>query len=224
MARHFKRPYPLPHRSRKAIVEYVMGHQLYHPVNYNNGGVVLAWNIKVRRWDFESGHHPGGEKNEPRFDAAWKAHLETREGQDTFAQACEMGLFQYMEGGWTPWPGGEDGYKFTTNGRSGGYLILTDWPGPAPRFWRTYPMVWDDRSGLRSWLEESLSIADLRKLYGVMACLDYETRPEAISDAMAYGYAWIRHLWEEDLLEDESEGIRKLEASRPDLYGHETAP
>lgn len=228
-----KRPFPLPLRSKQWIIDYVMNHQLYHPMNSWNGGRVLAWNIKVHM-DFDQSGQIGnrGEPVEARFDARWNAHVDADDGT-LFAEACESALSYYLEGLWTPWPGPgpikgktrwEQGqFKFTVNGRSGGYLILTHWPGPLPRpTWRIYPLIWESRADLEYWLDGQ-SWKNLRLLHEVMANLDYDLRPDAIRSVMEYQYNWLRSQWEERVIADEDEDLEKLEASRPDLYNHETA-
>lgn len=230
-----KRPFPLPLRSRQWIIDYVMNHQLYHPMNSWNGGRVLAWNIKVNmRYDQSGQIGERGEPVEPRFDARWEAHLDTDAGYDLFHEACENALRYYTEDAlWTPWPGPgpdkagktrwEQGqFKFTVNGRSGGYLILTHWPGPQPRGWALYPMIWSSKGHLEDWLN-GLSWKELRLLHEVMANLDYDLRPEAIRNEMEYQFNWLRTQWEEGVVAGEDEDLEKLEASRPDLYNHETA-
>jgi hypothetical protein len=56
-----------------------------------------------------------------------------------------------------------------------------------------------------------------------MANLDYDLRPEAIRNEMEYQFNWLRTQWEEGVVAGEDEDLEKLEASRPDLYNHETA-
>ena len=210
-----KCPYTWPHRSRKAMVEYLSEHEHYHPMNSVNGGFVLSWNIKV--YDPDSSGTWEGKKTRDDLNDAWEQHV--RDTPDLFYQACENALRMWIDGEWTNYPGIEKGdWKFGVNGRSGGYLILTDAPGwcPAPRAWRMFRMIWDDSASYRDWLD-SLDTATLRKFYRAVRVIDHDLSRDKIKAEMKYQYHFLRTLWEEERDQEETARAEEIEASRPDM-------
>ena len=211
-------PYSFPHRSRKAMLAYLADHESYVPMNTWNGGFVLAWNIKVYRID-ETGH--SGDCDAPanaRFDSQWRDELDSN--PNIFNECCEDATRQYTEGEWTNYPGIEQGeWQFGINGRSGGYMILTNAPSwcPAPCRWRCFPMTWESRGDYQEWLGE-LDTATLKQFYRAIRVLDHDLRREACESEVSYQFAWRRSQWEESLIEKETCDARKLEKSRPDMY------
>lgn len=211
-------PYTFPHRSRKAMLAYLGDHESYVPMNTWNGGFVLAWNIKVHRFD-EMGHCGGCDAPaNARFDSQWRDELESN--HNLFNECCENATRQYTEGEWTNYPGIEQGeWQFGINGWSGGYMILTHTPTwcPSPCRWRCFPMVWESRGDYQEWLGE-LDTPTLKQFYRAIRVLDRDLRREACGQEVSYHFAWRRSQWEESLLEQETCNARKLEASRPDMY------
>ncbi len=210
-----KRPYTFPHRSRAAITQYLADHEGYHPMNSWNGGFVLAWNIKVYRLD-SSGKSDGGVQ--ARFDEAWLKHVE--ENDDMFWMCCGDATRYYTDGEWTNYPGIEQGeWKFGINGRSGGYMVLTEAPAwcPAPRAWRLYEMIWESRSAYEDWLAD-LDFKTLRRFYRAIRVLDKDLSGESVEREMAYQFCFQRQLWEEEQLADEKADADLMIEERPDMY------
>jgi hypothetical protein len=135
-----------------------------------------------------------------------------------FWRVCEDATSMYAEGEWTRYPGIEQGeYKFGIGGRSGGWMILEDWPGPTPGTFRLCPMSWYDRDHYQQWLEE-LDEEDLTLLYKVIVQLDQDLSDDSCRKEIEYQYAFRREQWEEEQCEREERAARKLEKSRPDMY------
>lgn len=213
-----KCPYSWPHRSRKAMLEYLGEHESYVPMNTWNGGFVLAWNIKVYNYD-EMGR--SGEKVEARFDDRWREHV--NDNFELFGQVCADATSYYTEKTWTNWPGIEQGeWEFGINGRSGGYMILTEAPGwlPAPRRWRMFSMIWESRGDYQDWLA-GLDTEILRRFYRAIRVLDHDLRREACEAEVSYHYNFQRTVLEDEWKQEENCEARKQENARPDLYGTE---
>jgi hypothetical protein len=170
-------PYKFPHATREDIIVALARHHGHVPMNHNNGGFVVAWDIKVRGdVDFTGTNH-GKEEVDPAYDKAWE--IFTNKNSDSlFWEACEDGLRQWTEGDYTTWPDGDRGaYKFSTNGRSNGHLILTGWDGPRPPSggWASCPMAFQSRNDYIEWLKE-LDEKDLARFYKLVTCCDHDTR------------------------------------------------
>lgn len=208
-------PYAFEHQGdRAAMLAYLGDHFAYHPMNSWNGGFVLAWNIKVHRYD-ELGHEHGEYELDRRFDEAWSDHVDS--DPDIFWEACRRSLSYYVDGDWPNYDG-EDGYKFGVNGRSGGYLILEDWPGPRPPGWACCRMTWDNRDDYRAWLDE-LEDETLVRFYRSIYVLDQDLTREKCEAEVTYHINWLRHEWEEEQIAAERRYAARLEAERPDMYG-----
>ena len=192
-------PYSFPLRSRRAIVEFLTNpkrRRWYHHTLYP-----LCWNIKVYRYD-ETGWN-NGDPNEPvsaAYDTAWTAHLTAtancRTGetfQDRyFAWACDDVLRHYFEGYYTIYPGDPADCTFTVEGRSGGWLCLTQWQG------KTISGGYSD--DFTQWLEE-LPYETLRGFYRLIVQLDHDLQPEA---EISHQFNFRRTLWEEEHREEQA--------------------
>lgn len=212
-----KRPYTFPHKTRKAMTEYLAAHESYHPVNSWNGGYVLSWNIKVHDFDSMGGHH--AERN-PSRDSAWRNRCEN--DSDMFWRACGDATRHYMDSEWTNYPGIEQGeWQFGVNGRSGGHMILTGAPAwlSAPRGRRDGRMTWDSRGDFHDWLAD-LPLDQLRRFYRAIRVLDKDLSPESCKREIECQFGFMRELWEDEQDSREQAAARLQEHSRPDLYGH----
>jgi hypothetical protein len=225
-------PYTFPARTRKAMLAYLEEHEHYWPMNSNNGGRVLAWNVKLynvdnsgraERWARVYKIKPRdlakefGALREER-DEAWRTKLD--EEPDLFWHVVEDASRMYLEGEWTNYPGIEQGeWKFFRNGRSGGYFCLEDAPDwlPKPRGWACCRMTWDSKADYIDWLQ-SLPTDTLRRFYRAIRVLDHDLRREAVEAEFSYQLAFQRVQWEEDLNREEYCNARQQEEARPDLY------
>jgi hypothetical protein len=170
-------PYKFPHATREDMIVVLARHHGHVPMNYNNGGFVVAWDIKVRGNVDVTGTNDGKEKVDPAYDKAWEIFAD-KNSDTLFNEACEDGLRQWTEGDYTTWPGEDQGaYKFSTNGHSGGHLILTEWDGPRPPSggWASCKMAFDSRNDYIEWLKE-LDEPDLARFYKLVTCCDHDTR------------------------------------------------
>jgi hypothetical protein len=205
--------YSFPLSDRDNMMVFLANHKNYHPMNYNNGGYVLAWDIKVRGSIDTTGRNHGKEsdfEHSPEFDERWNAYVEENYS-NIFDEACNDGLRQYTDGDWVPYDEEESGYKFYTNGRSGGYLILQDWPGPTPTGWASCKMTFSGRTDFIEYLKD-LSDQDLAKLYKVVVCLDHDL--ENPHEEISYQFGWQREQMEEEWQREQMEEEWK-EESKP---------
>jgi hypothetical protein len=166
-------------------------HKGYHPMNYNNGGFVVSWDIKVRGM---TDGKVDGYDHDPKFDQKWDEYLDKDDGS-VFNEACEDALRQYVDGDFTAAGDESVTAKFYTNGRSGGHLVLSEWSGPGPRGWASCPMAFGDREDYVDWLK-GLENDDLVKFYALVQTVDEDTRDPTA--AVNHGMAFIRQTKEEE--------------------------
>ncbi len=198
------------------MLGYLIEHQHYHPMNSWNGGYVLAWNVKVHNADY-SGKGVSDYPVQDRFAAQWEAYSESN--SDLFWECCADAARYYTEGEWSNYPDIEQGeWKFGMNGRSNGYMVLTDAPSwlSAPRAWAAFPMIWHDSDAFAEWCAE-LDTPKLRRFYRAVRVLDQDLDRKAVAREVSYHFAFRRAEWEQDLIEQEDCEARELEASRPDM-------
>jgi hypothetical protein len=174
--------YSYPDATREEMIVALARHEGYHPMNANNGGFVIAWNIKVRG-DCSASKAEGFEFDKT-FDERWKKFEQSNE--HVFWEACREALWAFNEGHYQPHADEDVKAKFYTNGRQGGHLVLSEWNGAQPKGWASCPMAFDNREHFISWLKE-LSDTDLVALYGLIRSVDNDTaHPErAVSHALA---------------------------------------
>lgn len=175
-------PYAFPDRTRLDIVKALAGHTM-HGERYS--GSHLAWNIKVGSFD-TSGKHPDY-NNDPAYDALWDAVVEKDADGSMFYQAAEDALSYYVDGNATAYGSEEHGkFEFGTQGRSGGWLVLTKFDG-AKLSWPS------QRDMIQDLLE--MDENDLVDLYAGVKTFDATIDPKR---DMAYQYAAIRSSREEE--------------------------
>lgn len=189
--------YEYPLRTRLDMAAFIAGHTSYRERHRDTH---LAWNIKVRGADM-SGKVEGGEALiDPAFDELWAAHAEARY-DELFWNACRDGIREYVEGEATTYPGSDQGdFAFETRGRTGGYLVLTEWRGNNMGFGGHDELV-DILLGMEP--------SDLAALYGAIVCFDKDIQPERV---FADNMAFQREKAEEDWADPDvaEEAARKL--------------
>jgi hypothetical protein len=95
-----------------------------------------------------------------------------------FWRACNEALYPMTSGEYSCHANEDVKAQFSTNGRQGGHLILSNWNGPQPRETSNCPMAFDDREHFIEWLKQ-LEENDLVALYTLVRSVDTETsRPE----------------------------------------------
>lgn len=163
----------------------------------------ISWNIKMYDWSFESGKCEHGEEVNPKYDEEWEQYLE--DTPEFFNWACEDCL------GWITDENGvveghpdprlaEIPYKMGTTGRSGGWLVLTEYYGY--QLWRQCP-DWEE------WEYEDLWI-----LYKF--CKEVDVIVNSRTQAMAYEYNFRRFQKEQ---EEWIPRDRELEAAKEESSG-----
>jgi hypothetical protein len=191
--------YSYPDATREEMIVALARHEGYHPMNSNNGGFVISWNIKVRG-DF-SATKAEGFKFDTALDERWKKFEETNE--DVFWEACSDALWSFTEGHYQTHSDEDVKAKFYTNGRQGGHLVLSEWNGDKPNGWSSCPMAFDSREHFISWLKE-LSTDSLVALYGLVKSVDTDTaHPErAVSFALASIREGKEDQWKQEATEE----------------------
>jgi hypothetical protein len=191
-------PYSYPDKTREEMIVALASHDSYHPMNYNNGGFVLSWDIKVR--GTTDGAGVDGFEHDPQFDQRWEEHLE--ENSELFWSMCADALRTYTEDGFTPYVFEDSKATFYTNGRSGGHLVLQKWDGSGRKGWASCQMAFDGRDDFIDWLKD-LPDADLAKFYDLVKTLDHDLRDP--TRAVNYYFASYRESMEEQWKEEAEE-------------------
>lgn len=136
-------PYRFPAMGREEMIQSLVSHPVYRGGHYQP--YRLSWNIKLTM-DYDSDGMTGDQRCDPAFTQKWRQRFE--KDPTLFEQACEDLLRPYLDGQFTPWPGplasaGNDAspdrhdalameegrFHFATDGKSGGYLVLTRFDG-----------------------------------------------------------------------------------------------
>lgn len=183
--------YHWPASSRSEIVSAIVN----HPWHSTNGafGYALGWDIKVPGFDATGATHEF--TPDPAFATLWKATVE--KDDHLFWEVCAEAVSPYVDGQVQSWPGDDDGdWSFRTEGRSGGWLVLSKW--------RSHRMEFGSPDGLRSFLDD-LSDADLVDLYKGIVCFDSDLSEPA--DTVAWGYSQRRASREEGWMEDPASAL-----------------
>ncbi len=176
-------PYAFPEATRSEIMARLLKHAS-HPTNMQFGRA-LAWNIKIH--EFDELAKTGENEVDSAFDALWKARLAGDE--DLFWSASSDALMQYVNAEATAWPGDDQGdWEFRTEGRSGGWLILSQWQG--------HRMEFGSFDEYQVFLEE-LSDADLAEFYKGIAVFDADLASprEAFDSHMNFRRSEIESNW-----------------------------
>lgn len=196
--------YSYPDATREEMIVALARHNGYFPMNSNNGGYVISWDIKVR--GNVSASQAEGFEFDKAFDERWKNFSETDE--HVFYQACSEALWSFTEGHYQAHADEDVKAKFYTNGRQGGHLVLADWNGEKPKGWASCPMAFDNREHFISWLKE-LPDNDLVALYALVRSVDTDTaHPEkAVSFALASIREGKEDQWREEATEELKEDV-----------------
>lgn len=221
-----KCPYSFPLRKRADIIARLGEHESYCPMNSWNGGFCLAWNIKVHNFDSMGG---GDYLRKPENDSEWESYVENSDS--IFWDACGDATRYYTDSEWSNYPGIEQGeWKFSINGRSGGYMLLEDSPGwlPLPRGWTCHKATWESRAHFVEWLGE-LDYSTLLRFYKAMQVLDSDLSRENCRKSLESAFGFLREQWEEERAEEQeaadSAMAEKIAEERPDLAPQwESAP
>lgn len=205
-----KAPYTFPHKSRRAIAEYLADRQArsYHYQRY-----AFVWNVKTygARFDSESLRRLNPDLDLT-FDPEWESMVESDDGS-MFWGWCEDAARHISGGEWTSYPGNDQGdWDFSFAGRSGGWLLLEKWRGHDVR--NVDPADFLDPD-LWSW-------SDLVAFYRGIRCADSDFTPEKAAAEIMHQAAWYRgecweaekRKWMDSQARDMAESIM---AGRPDL-------
>lgn len=194
--------YSYPDATREEMIVALARHEGYYPMNSNNGGYVLAWDIKVHG-NFSASKAEGFNFDKA-FDERWEKFEQTNE--EVFWDACSDALYAFTEGHYQPHADEDVKAKFYTNGRQNGHLVLSDWNGEKPSGWASCPMAFSNREDFIGWLKE-LSNDDLVSLYGLVRSVDADTaNPEM---AVSYSLASIRQGKEEEWAEEATQELEQ---------------
>lgn len=182
--------YAFPDRTRLDMVAAIAGHSVH---SERFGKARLAWNIKT--YGFDTSGKSEGFSPDPAYDELWNACVEKDEY--LFQQAADDALSPYVDGDMTS-ALGEDSrgkFKFATEGRSGGWLVLDKFDGS--------DLSWSNRHDMVEGLLE-MNEKDLVELYAGVRTFD------ATIDAnreMAFQFSSIRQSKEEEWKADPSDAV-----------------
>lgn len=203
-----RKPYTFPHRSRKAMIEYLLADRRGY-YSQGDGEFPFAWNVKAHgvNWEKPKGEYPLN----PSLDSAWAKYV-SGEGADYVCENAFEQARNYYTDDWTSYPGDDQGdWRFLFLGRSAGHLCLASWRGY--KFANN-----NDTDTLRGLFQNTLPLPDLRKFYIGIRCADSDFTRDKANTNVEYAVNWIRHQWEEATDADQERQARCLEASRPDMY------
>jgi hypothetical protein len=177
--------YRYPHRTRLDMAAFIAGHAFHRE---RHGSTYLAWNIKVHGADMSGKVEGSDAAVDPELDALWNKYAE-QHGDSLFWDACRDGIRAYVDGEATTYPGTDQGeFTFKTQGRSGGWLVLTEWRGR--------DMGFDSRMEMVETLLE-MEPEELSALYAAIVCFDDDIRPERVfADNIAQSRASVEEEWD----------------------------
>jgi len=189
-------PYMEALEGRKEIIEYLTNHQM-HQLDGPYSRYCLAWNIKVSGSFDTSGKNAGEEFDpDPAFDARWEEYVQT--DGDLFWELADSATRHFTDKEYTLYPGINQGaYDFAKTGRSGGWLILTEFDGL-----KVNRLSWESMSEFEDWLQD-LTDERLVHLYRLVNQLDYDLSKDRINEEMAYQYAFARENKEEEWAQEQ---------------------
>lgn len=182
-------PYVETLENRKGIIEFIRDHKV-HRIDGPYSRWALAWDIKVPAFDTSGKNCHDEFKANEAYDARWEKYVETN--GELFHEACGAATRQYHDGEYNLYPGvNEDSYKFGQTGRSGGWMLLTEFDG-----FKGYRFSWEDLSELEEWLQ-NLTDDKLVHLYRLVNQLDADLGTDKIRANMEYQFAFLREQQEE---------------------------
>lgn len=202
-----KRPYTFPHRSRKAMIAYLLDRRTYVD-HYRH--FVFNWNVKAHSVDYD---RPAGEYDlNPEFDAAWIAQCADEHGPVYWAFQ-DAGRY-LLEGEWTSYPGDDQGaWQFSFAGRQGGHLVLEKWGG--------HHIAGESACDIENWLK-GLDTDTLRSFYRGIRTADSDFTPVKASQEVEHHLNFHRHEWESEMLAERDKRAtafaEQAMAERPDMY------
>lgn len=179
---------PVEHRTRLAIVEYLMNHQVAQESRHSN--YRLAWSIDVD--DIE----PRDAEGSAEYDERWENYAASQEAEllvearDDVLEANGL-----TNGEYSTYPGNDHGqYSFIKNGDT---LLLESVEGVG----EADELIWERRHELSCWLLE-LDDDALRKLYRVVTAVEATAKaiPDLVRDGLKAKRQFIEeHYWEKGL-------------------------
>lgn len=205
--------YSFPARSRAAMIEYIGNRQSrgYHYRTYP-----FCWNVKAYISGLESEDLHGLEMSEsidPAFDSQWDQYVSEKENS-LFWSLCEDGGRYLSEGEWTSYPGNDQGdWKFSFEGRSGGWLVLNKWRG--------HDLTGMSLADVAEWCAD-LSFDELKAFYRGIVCADSDfTSDNAAIEVMYQATSLRSHLedgWQQEREAENAAFAVAYQESRPDMY------
>lgn len=205
-----KAPYTFPARTRAAMSAYILDRATR---SYNYATYSFCWNVKAYEFDFDGPTLRAagleGYALDSDFDSQWAEWLESFD--DPHGMFCEDAGRTFTENEWCSYPGDDQGdWVFSFAGRSGGWLVLTEWRGRDVRH--------VDSDDLESW-----DFADLRAFYRGLICADSDiTSDKAGKEVLHMAAAQYESQideWADNRTADAAALALSLESARPDLYG-----
>jgi hypothetical protein len=213
-------PISYPSKLRTEIIAELAKHQMHH----DRGPWRLAWDIKVGNYD-DTGYCDGKAPDvdyppNPEHDERWQEYLENHD--DAFNEVCSEALNIFVSdsmripgigktrGLYTTYPGADQGdYGFSTEGRSGGWLVLTEIEGiPSNK------LQWSGQKDMENVLM-TFSKEQLKKLYRLVRNVDHDITPNKITAEINYRYSSLRSSKEEEWSDEAELAAAPLTPAKP---------
>lgn len=183
---NMKCPYNFPHKSRKAIIEYLSGIGGYSE-RYERWP--LEWNCKTYHADFDGDTlRKHVSTLAPAHDTKWDEWLANN--QSAWEWWIEDARSYYLDGLYASYPGADQGdWHFQFAGRSGGHLVIESWRGNTLRGMNEDEFI--------EWLQE-LSWRDLVAFYRGVVCLCKDVTPRNAANEIEFIAANYREQLEDE--------------------------
>ena len=228
--------YQFTAKTRAEKIDYILNRSS-RSYDYGHSQYMWAWDVKVYP-DFSGDnlrkHIP--ELN-PAYDERWDEICENDNGS-VFYNAIEDAQRDYAEGEWCSYPGNDQGdWKFGFEGRSGGWLVLTEYRGKRmdrsplegdmgefcslAANWRwLFELPLEDEYGDENYL--AWDDDKLDAFYRGIVTADVDFTPENATANVEYYAAHYRlrleEEWDQEVAEQAEAFADDLESSRPDMY------
>lgn len=158
-------PYRFEAGSRDEMIAFLSRHSVHRDGPYDS--FRLSWPIHMNM-DYDASGHAEWAGTNPVWHERWDREFETDPA--IFNEACERGLAPYFDRSFSTWGANDAGdYEFTTQGRSGGHLVLQRFQGKD----LTFTSLAD--------LDEQLNRMEdmsLAAIYRLTVMLDHDLSPE----------------------------------------------
>ncbi len=175
--------YSFPDKTREEIIGTLSNHAVHRNGPY--GRFHFSWDIKI--YNVDPLKNIGEFDFNPDLNDEWKKHVET--DQSTYNLALQDVLDFYLDGHYGDGLGIEQSFELSTQGRSGGHMVLSKFEGSDLSF--------ESKGDLVEVLKE-MDDTSLGALYYIIGTMDVDlTRPKNEA-AVEYALSYLRNNFEEE--------------------------